>query len=236
MQLKWTLLIIVALSVGARAQEPKSREREQAPEQAKTQQQAVTNDDRGRAFIIGRESPSLSALATHGRAVISEPQQFSIFLGSGWQEAAMRAREPELANLLANVRDQAQLTALDERGVKNLFGAAYSQERLDDFVGNRNVSDLEIQSVLAGMIKDGTLLRPGANTIYVLFLDQGLRSTLGAMIAGKHYAAYHNFFNASGMKIHYVVVPFEADPKTAYQIVLRAFVAAALNPAGFPLP
>lgn len=34
------------------------------------------------------------------------------------------------------------------------------------------------------------------------------------------------------MKLHYVVVLFEADRKTATQIALRALVAAALNPTG----
>ena len=35
-----------------------------------------------------------------------------------------------------------------------------------------------------------------------------------------------------GRKLHYAVVPFEADQKTAYQIALRVFVAAVLNPNG----
>ena len=116
--------------------------------------------------------------------------------------------------------------------LKNFFAATSSQEKLDDFTGDRTISDLEIQSVLSGMIKEGSIQRPNASTIYVVFLDAETRSTLGAMIAGKHYLAYHNFFNASGLKIHYVVVPFEANQKTGYQIALRAFLAAALNPNG----
>src|SRR5260370_31276633 len=67
--------------------------------------------------------------------------------------------------------------------------------------------------------------RPGSSSLK-------MRSTLGSMFAGKHYAAYHNFFNTVGMKLHYVVVPFEADRKTATQIAFRALVAAALNPTG----
>src|SRR5882762_7596016 len=82
------------------------------------------------------------------------------------------------------------------------------------------------------MLKDGSLQRPNASTIYVIFLDPGLRSTLGTMLAGKHYLAYHNFFSTSGMKIHYVVAPFEANRETAYQVALRAFLAAAFNPNG----
>lgn len=223
MQLKSILLVIIALAAGAQAQEPKSRK-------TPNDQQTVTNDDRGRAFIIERESAPLSGLNNSGRAAISEPQQYSIFLGSGWASPALRAREPELANLLANLRDQATLNALNESGVKNLFGPTSSREKLDDLAGN--ISDLEIQNLLGSMLKDGTLPQPNANTICVVFLDPELRSSLGGMFAGKHYAAYHNFFNASGTKLHYVVMPFESDRKAANQIAFRALVAAALNPTG----
>lgn len=228
MQLKSILLVIVALAASAQAQEPKSREK--SAEKTNEQPRTVTNDDRGRAFIIERESLAMSARGNH-ESVISEPQQYSIFLGSEWAKASLRMRESELANLLANVHEQAEVSVLDAVGVKNFFGATFSQEKLDD-LGDRNISDLEIQNVLAGMLKDGSLQRPNANTIYIVYLDQGLHSTLASMIAGKHYLAYHNFFNASGAKTHYVVVPFEADPKAAYEIALRAFVAAALNPTG----
>lgn len=229
MRIKLILPIILALAAGVHAQAPPATE--QAPPQS-IGPQAVTNDDAGRAFIIRRETQAFCGVINQGRTTISEPQQYSIFLGSGWATSAMRKREPELANLLANVRDQAQINALDGCGIKNLFGATSSLERLDNFTSNQTISDLEIQAVLASMMKLGPLQRPNANSIYVFFLDPGLRSTLGAMIAGKHYAAYHNFFNAFGVKIHYVVVPFEADSKAATQIALRAFVAAALNPTG----
>jgi hypothetical protein len=221
--IKSVLLVIIALAVSAHAQEPRSRE-------ASHEQQTVTNDDRGRAFIIERDPAPLSGLGNPGRSVISEPQQYSIFLGSGWATPSLRAREAELANLLINVRDQATLNALNESGVKNLFGPTSSREKLEDLTGN--ISDLEIQNILGAMIKDGSLSQSGANTIYVVFLDPEMRSTLGTMFAGKHYAAYHNFFNTAGMKLHYVVVPFEADRKTATRIAFRALVAAALNPTG----
>jgi len=225
MRLKWILLIIVIGSAGAQAQEATPRQ------SSDDQPQSVTNDDRGRAFIITGDVQPLSSPSSHGNVIV-EPQQNSIFLGRGWETASLRAREPQLANLLASIRDQTQLSALDERGVKNFLAATSSQERLDEVAGDRSISDLDIQSVLARMLNDGSLQRPNASTIYVIFLDPGLRSTLGTMIAGKHYLAYHNFFSVSGMKIHYVVAPFEANQETAYQVALRAFLAAALNPNG----
>ena len=42
---------------------------------------------------------------------------------------------------------------------------------------------LEIQAMLAGMLKDGSLQAPNANMICVVYLEQGLHSTLGSMIA-----------------------------------------------------
>jgi hypothetical protein len=222
MKITLILLAVMALAAGAQAQTG-SRE-------ASNEQRSVTNDDRGRAFIIERDSGPLPGSTKPRRSVISEPQQYSIFLGAGWATQALREREAELANLLMNVRDQATLNALNESGVKNTFGPTSSLEQLEDLDGN--ISDLEIQKILGAMIKDGSLPRSGANTIFVIFLDPEMHSTLGTMFAGKHYAAYHNFFNAAGMKLHYVVVPFEADRKTATQIALRALVAAALNPTG----
>jgi hypothetical protein len=224
MKTTFILLAIATLAVSVQAQTG-SRE---VSVSSGNEQPSVMNDDGGRAFIIQRDSAP--GLMNHGRSVISEPQQYSIFLGSGWATPALRAREAELSNLLMNVRDQPTLSALNESGVKNTFGPTASREQLDNL--NGNISDLEIQKILGAMIKDGSLAPSGANSIYVVFLDPEMHSTLGAMFAGKHYAAYHNFFNAAGMKLHYVVVPFEADQKTGTQIALRALIAAALNPTG----
>ena len=225
MKLKLVLLLIVAVSASVQAQQARHRD------SSEDQPQSVTNDDRGRAYIITGAVQPLPNPGNRERVTV-EPRQNSIFLGNGWEKASLRSRESELANLLAHISDQAELNALDDRGIKNFFAATSSQEKSDLGAGDRSISDLEIQGVLTGMLKEGSLRRPDASAIYVVFLDPGLRSTLGTMIAGKHYVAYHNFFNVAGMKIHYVVVPFEANQKAAYQIALRAFLAAALNPNG----
>jgi hypothetical protein len=225
MKLKLILLVIVAFAASAKAQEPWRQER---PDE---REQSVINEDGGRSFIIKPSSAPLHGVVKPGNATVVELQQHSIFLGSHWAEPAWRAREPQLSSLLANVRDHAQMDELTQSGIKNLFGVTTSQEKLD-VLSDRNISDLEIQSVLTAMFKEGTLPRPDAGAIYVVFLDPGLQSTLGALVAGKHYVAYHGFLNASGAKIHYAVVPFQSDSHAAYQTALRALVVAALNPTG----
>ena len=216
MKLKLILLMMMAIAATTRAQE--------RPDES---QQAVTNDDGGKAFIV--KMFQLSSVVKFGQPVDGDIVQHSIYLGSGW--ADVRAREPDLSKLLLSIREHAQLDALEGLGIKNRFAPTFSQEKLD-ISSNRNISDLEIQRVLAGMFKDGTLPPPRAGAIYMLFLDPGLHSTLGALVAEKHYQAYHAFFNASGARVHYVVVPYQADLQAARQIALRALIVAAASPAG----
>ena len=216
MKLKLILLMMMAIAATTRAQE--------RPDES---QQAVTNDDGGTAFIV--KMFQLSSLVKFGPPIDGDIVQHSIYLGSGW--ADVRAREPDLSKLLLSIREHAQLDALEGLGIKNRFAPTFSQEKLD-ISSNRNISDLEIQRVLAGMFKDGTLPPPRAGAIYMLFLDPGLHSTLGGLVAEKHYQAYHAFFNASGARVHYVVVPYQADLQAARQIALRALIVAAASPAG----
>lgn len=227
MKLKLITLLFVALvaTMNVSAQEP-------APQKPAEEQQAVTNEDQGRAFVITGTSQPLNTLRSINKSAITEPQQYSLFLGSEWATPDLRTREAELSNLLASITDPEMLNTLNSVGVKNVFGATLSQERLDAFSGDRNVSDLEIQNVLAGMLEDGRLAKPTAATVYVVYLDAKLNSTLGSMLSGKHYLAYHNVFTASGVKVHYVVVPFQQDLAACRIVAERAFLAAVLNPDG----
>lgn len=220
MKLKLILLMMIAIAATTRAQE--------RPDEA---QQAVTNDDGGTAFIV--RMFQLNSVVKIGRPIEGDIEQYSIFLGSGWADTDLRGREPELSKLLISIREHFQPDESEGLGIRNRLAPTFSQEKLD-IPGNRNVSDLEIQKVLAGMFKDGMLQPPRAGAIYMLFLDPGLHSTLGALVAEKHYLAYHTFFNVSGARVHYVVVPYQADLQAARQIALRAFIVAAANPASAP--
>lgn len=224
MRLKLIAFVILAMAGTVLAQEP-------AMPKPAERQRAVTSEDGGQAFTLEQSSAPLSEGVTPGTSVVSELQQHSIFLGGGWASPAMRARETRLNNLLANVQDQTQLNEIDEAGIKNRFAPTSSLEKLE-IAGDGNITDLQIQSLLADMIKEGTLPEPSAGAIYVVFLDRGLNSTLGSLIAGKHYAAYHAFFNITGARIHYAVIPFQSDSKAASQIALRTLMIAALNPTG----
>jgi len=187
----------------------------------------VTNEDGGRSYLVLPAASPLVGLAKPG-AGIRGLQQHSIFLGSGWSDPVLRARESRLSNLLAMIQDHAQMDEIAQAGFTNRFGPTFTLEKLD-ITDNRKISDLEIQDILAGLFANGPLTEPQADSVYIVFLDPGLQSTLRSLTAGKHYLAYHSFFNASGSKVHYAVVPYQADSTAAYQIALRTLVVAALH-------
>lgn len=195
--------------------------------------QAVIDDDGGRAFIVNSKLKSLSQLRQlPGGTALSAPQQYTIFLGSRWATPSLRARESKLSNLLSSIQNQPDINKLNNLGINNLYGPTYSQEVLTSFSDDEKLSDIGIKTILAGLVSADSIPKADRTTIYVVFLQPDLRSTLGTLTGRKHYLAYHQFLNVGGERMHYVVVPYEPDLDTAKAIALRALVAAALNPTG----
>src|SRR5215831_8782450 len=64
-------------------------------------EQAVFDDDGGRVFIVRRQQRQLDNLSYHGGPIISEPRQYSIFMGGAWAGAAYAARKASLTDLRA---------------------------------------------------------------------------------------------------------------------------------------
>jgi hypothetical protein len=183
----------------------------------------VTNEDQGKAFIVTANTQSPVTLALRHKH--NWPQQYSVFLGDGWSSDELRQQEPLLSNLLQNMPDA---NRLEDLGMKNVFASNPYQEKLID-LGTRRVSDLTIQAILTGMFDDYSLSRPKDPTVYVIYLDPSVESTLSGFNAGKHYLAYFNNFNISGLKVRYVVVPMSASRKQAYATALTAFISSVYN-------
>jgi hypothetical protein len=188
---------------------------------------SVVNEDRGRACIV---PGGTQILAKPSSKFIVEPQQYSIFLGKGWESDNLRAREPELANLFSDIFDPVRLKTLEQFGIKSSFSSTNYEEKLIDVGTRGSISDLQIQSILTDYFKNFPPARPGDGTTFVVYLDADTSSTMADLVGGKHYAAYHNAFNAAGMKIRYVVVPYVEDLKAATRNAINAFLSATYDP------
>src|SRR6185436_20603268 len=215
-------LFISICAVAAQAQYPWPDER---PDD---RQQAVLNEDGGRSYVVHPASGSLVGLVKPGASASLDLQQYSIFLGPGWSDPALHSTEDRLSKLLTNVRDHAQLDEIAQAGMTNVYAPIWTVEKLD-VTGNRNIGDLEIQGIVRDLVKNGA--KPNGDALFVVYLDPSLHSTLGPLQADKHYMSYHGFLNTSGLRIHYAVVPYQADAQAAFQTALRTLIVAALHSA-----
>lgn len=217
MKFRYVLILVLVLSAAVHAQRRPDRHTDADGSGY------VTNEDQGKAFMITANSqmPTLLNL----RRTNNSLQQYSIFLGSGWSSDELRWQEPLLANLISNSPDASRL---EDIGFKNVYAVNPYQEMLAD-LETRVMTDLEIQRILEGMFADASLPRPNAPTIYVIYLDPAVDSTLSGFKAGKHYIAYFNDFHVSGSKVRYVVVPMTANQKQAYSIALSGYLSALIN-------
>lgn len=232
-QLIGTVVLTVVLVVVAQGQGSKGAVNKEEDKNASAPVETVLDDDGGRVFIVRRnDADSVDSLRYHGGPVISEPRQFNIFLGNAWSEPKLQTQEMNLANLLSKIKTRIEQPTLEKYGVRNRFLPSASQEVPFDFSKEPTISDLRVRSLLEGWFSAGTLAPPDPATIYVLFLPPDVSSRLGTMLGGKHFAAYHNFFNAEQGEIHYVVVPYEGDLKIVRQAAARALLQTALNPSG----
>lgn len=220
MKLSCILLIIFICAGVASAQTPWPEEKDDQ------QQRPVLNEDGGQSYLVLPAGGPLAGMLKPGARSVGDLEQRSIFVGGGWTDPTLHARQGRLGKLLSTIRDHAQMDDVSAAGINNLFAPVWIADR-SDVAGNRNISDLEIQGILNQVLKDGP--PPNADAIYVVFLDPTMHSTLGPLMAEKHYMAYHGFFNSSGVRVHYAVVPFSSDAEAAYQIALRTFIVAALH-------
>ncbi len=204
-----------------------------AQQQASVDRPAEPNfafdDDGGKAQIVPVDFSVAGPKTFHGGPVLASAQQVSIFLGAGWGDAQVRAREASLADVTAAI-GSAQVAELKQHSIKTLRAAP----KLEDFsdLSQSKVNDLTIQQKLSDLLKSKAIPAPAAGTVFVIFLAPGIQSTLGGLQGGVDYAAYHNFVNLEAGEIHYVVVPFLANADSHSMAVTRAFTEAALNPNG----
>jgi len=195
------------------------------------------DDDGGRVFLITRgRNKELATLEFHGGEVINQPRQVSIFLGNGWTQAGIRAREAGLSDMLAGLEGSVEGTELTRHGVSKpdqpalQFEEPWQSEQAGDV--EPVISDLQVQQVLSALIENRGIVHPDEKVVFAIFLSPELKSTIGGLLGRKHYVAYHNFFHIDGAEVTYMVMPFEPNQKAARSIATDALVRAVLNPSG----
>lgn len=191
----------------------------------------VGDDDGGFTEIVPVDPASQLPRAVGAMPIMNSVQQVSIFLGAAWADREVRLRQNRLIDLDVT-GGHAGLAELPNRSVE-VVPAAPSVEDFSD-LSKKPVNDLTIQLKLVEMLETHAIPAPAANTVYVVFLAPGIKSTLGTSKAGVGYSAYHNLLHVAAGEIRYVVVPYHEDADRHHAAASQAFADTAFNPTGGP--
>lgn len=191
----------------------------------------VRDDDGGLTEIVPVDPASQVPRAAGAVPIMNSVQQVSIFLGVAWADRDVRLRQNRLIDMDVT-NGHPGLAELHNHSVEVVPAAA----RVEDFtdLSKKPVNDLAIQHKLAEMLETHAIPAPAANTVYVVFLAPGIKSTLGTSKAGVGYSAYHNLLHVAAGEIRYVVVPYHEDADRHHAAASQAFANTAFNPTGGP--
>jgi hypothetical protein len=142
--------------------------------------------------------------------LLAAVEVFTVFWGNAWKQSPQTQMATDLNNFFTTILQSSLLTEqMAEYGVpKYQIGAG-------TFVGTavvttpvlgKSVTDAGIQQMLQDKIaKDKTFPKPGANTLYFVYLPPGVKVTLGGSASCQAFCGYHD---AIGSHIFYAVMPY----------------------------
>lgn len=87
-------------------------------------------------------------------------------------------------------------------------GASRVMSLLRNKAAASTVSDAQLQALIAQNIKAGMLPEPDAETLYVLFLPEGMSVSMGSDGSCTTFCGYHDQFSLSGGSVYYAILPY----------------------------
>ena len=181
------------------------------------------DDDDGQVQLVASETARIRA-RQHGGDLLCVPRQYDVFVGTGWQTA--HSARTSLARVTARINAATLCSTTVPVAIPTVREYTGSMDS--------KLSDLKIQALLNSMIERHTVPAPGANALYVLFLDQSSRLSIGEFQSGVEFLAYHNHFHADKGEVRYIVVPFDSDLKREKRTTALAILDALNYPDGPP--
>jgi len=229
------LLLALALTSGAgvlTAGEPSEAPAGPAPVlEAAPEGTVVFDDDGGKAQVIPRDAASGAEPTFHGGPVVARPNVKALFLGSAWRDTENKPARQRAADSIARLERTPEFSALSRYGLEAKELPLSSHDDFLDPVDGKKISDLEIQARLDRLFQS-SMGELEAQSVFVVFLAPGIKSTLGTASSDKEYAAYHNHLHSAAGLIRYVVVPFDADAGRWLKSTRQSLIQAMINPEG----
>ena len=145
----------------------------------------------------------------HGGPVIANVEVVAIYWGAFWQKQTTLISQLEgyfkyivASSFLDMLAEYSTPTQTIGQGT---FNSSVTVSASEPGGGGGTVSDAQIQSALTQWTQGGTVPAVNANTLYFVFLPQGVTSTMNGSASCQQYCGYHS---SVGSNLYYAVMPY----------------------------
>lgn len=154
-------------------------------------------------------APAAAAQLTYRNGpLLTAVQVFTVFWGSAWQQAANAALVTKINQFFDFILTSQLMDQLGEYSVAGQsigHGSRIGSTVITSPAPAASVDDTAIQQLIQQEISSGSLPATNANTLYFVFLPDGVTVTQGGSASCQAFCGYHDVF---GSNVFYAVMPF----------------------------
>jgi hypothetical protein len=154
-------------------------------------------------------APAAAAQLTYrGGPLLEAVEVFTIFWGTAWQSGTQLELASQINEFFKFVVGSAlvdQLAEYNVHGDSIGHGSFIGSVTITEPSLSHSVTDAAIQKMLQQEIKKKSVPKPGANTLYFVYLQPGTAVVQGGSRSCQAFCGYHDSF---GKGIYYAVMPF----------------------------
>ena len=162
------------------------------------------------------EAPAVAAAAPHltyrGGPLLAAVQVFTVFWGSAWELAPDSTLAGQMNQFFDYILTSALMDQLNEYSVSGQtigHGSRIGTTIIGTPDPGSSVQDSAIQKLLQKEINAGSLPATNANTLYFVFLPEGVTVSQGGSASCQAFCGYHDSF---GQNVYYAVIPYPGCP------------------------
>ncbi len=155
------------------------------------------------------EAAPAAQLTYRGGPLIANVEVFAIYWGSGWNKSPASDLIAQLNQFFTDILGSSLIDQLSEYSVPGTnigHGKLVGSKTVTSPGPGTTVDDSDIQKFVQDQIQsDSSILQPGANSLYFVYVQPGTTVTQGGSASCQAFCGYHDAINSS---IFYAVMPY----------------------------
>jgi hypothetical protein len=165
------------------------------------------------------ESRQLLTVTYHGGTLLTAVSAQAVYLGSDWQNTStLQTQKGQLDQFVSTIVQSPYMDMLTNAGY-NVGRGTSTAGAIDNLTLNKTsgVTDSQIRADIQAMITAGQVQAPGANNLYVVYVEPGVVINTSFGASNTAFLGYHGAFagHAAGgaaADIHYAVIAYPGAP------------------------